>query len=270
MPTLKQGDTGEKVSDLQNALLRAGYLSGTVDGIFGPATTAAIIDYQKAHHLSDDGIPGLATLAALQLWTTVKLVKSSTFTDSTAKFTVDVVASMFPGTPKANIKKNLPGVLDGLRTFNLVDEPMILMALATIRAETASFTPVKEGISKYNTSPGGRSFDLYDDRAEGLGNTGYPDGSKYPGRGYVQLTGRYNYALYGPIVGCDLINNPELACDAKIAGLLLAAFLVKHANRARTALIAGDMKQARKLVNGGKHGLDNFTDAYQRGQTALA
>jgi peptidoglycan L-alanyl-D-glutamate endopeptidase CwlK len=32
---------------------------------------------------------------------------------------------------------------------------MILMALGTIRAETASFEPISEGQSRFNTSPGG-------------------------------------------------------------------------------------------------------------------
>ena len=36
---------------------------------------------------------------------------------------------------------------------------MVLMALATIRAETESFEPISEGKSKFNTSPGGRPFD---------------------------------------------------------------------------------------------------------------
>jgi len=74
------------------------------------------------------------------------------------------------------------------------------MALATIRAETESFHPINEGLSKFNTSPGGHPFDLYDHRTD-LGNQGKGDGAKYRGRGYVKLTGRFNYQNYGAALG---------------------------------------------------------------------
>jgi putative chitinase len=39
----------------------------------------------------------------------------------------------------------------------------------------------------------------------------------YYGRGLVQLTWFENYALMGRLLGIDLLYNPELACDSKIA-----------------------------------------------------
>ncbi len=68
------------------------------------------------------------------------------------------VSQMFPGTRVSNIKANLPRVLDALRAEGLVDKPMVLMALATIRAESAGFVPISEKESQYNTSPGGHPF----------------------------------------------------------------------------------------------------------------
>src|SRR5262245_26962014 len=52
--------------------------------------------------------------------------------------------------------------------------------------------------------------------AKRLGNTQEGDGWKYHGRGYVQLTGRDNYAAAGKALGLDLINHPELAADREI------------------------------------------------------
>ena len=180
---------------------------------------------------------------------------------------------MFPLTPLINIKRNLPFVLTALDEAQLHDRLMVLAALATIRAETESFEPVAEGRSRYNTSPDpkGHPFDLYDKRKD-LGNTGPPDGERFRGRGYIQLTGRANYASYGKSIGLQgqLIENPELASEPAIAAKLLAAFLKDKERSIKEALLDQDFAGARRLVNGGSHGLDRFVDAYKTGIRLIA
>jgi putative chitinase len=179
--------------------------------------------------------------------------------------TVEMAARMLPYAPRANVERNLPLVLNAL-VPRLADKPMVLMALATIRAETGSFLPISEGQSRYNTSPGGQPFDLYDSRAD-LGNLGPPDGERFKGRGFIQLTGRSNYALHGAAVGLghQLIDDPDLANNPGIAACLLASFLKHHEEAIRAALTAGDLREARRLVNGGSNGLGEFEAAYQTG-----
>lgn len=63
--TVKPGDTGTAVVQLQRALARAGYSAGKADGSYGPATKAAVAQFQQAHGLAADGIAGPKTLAAL-------------------------------------------------------------------------------------------------------------------------------------------------------------------------------------------------------------
>ena len=63
--TLKPGDSGQEVTALQNALRTLGYLTGTADGVYGPATQAAVTAFQTASNLTTDGVLGPATLAAL-------------------------------------------------------------------------------------------------------------------------------------------------------------------------------------------------------------
>ena len=63
----------------------------------------------------------------------------------------------------------------------------------------------------------------------------------------------------------SLVDQPELANDPGIAAKILAAFLGSKEAQIRNALQADDLATARKLVNGGTHGLVDFTDAFQRG-----
>ncbi|WP_347563676.1 spore cortex-lytic enzyme [Pseudoflavonifractor sp. 524-17] len=63
--TYRQGSTGEPVRTIQTKLKNWGYYTGSVDGIYGSATTAAVKYFQRSNGLTADGIAGPATLAAL-------------------------------------------------------------------------------------------------------------------------------------------------------------------------------------------------------------
>lgn len=192
--------------------------------------------------------------------------------DYLTRVAVANVVPMFPGTPQKNIVENLPFVEAGLRRCGLADRAMLLMALGTIRAETAGFVPIPEGQSKFNTAPGGEPFGLYGPGTsigKTLGNTQAGDGARFKGRGYVQLTGRSNYTRIGNQIGIDLVGSPDLGCDGATAGLILAQFLKNAESRIRKALATDNLADARKAVNGGSHGLDAFTAAYQAGAKSL-
>ena len=98
-----------------------------------------------------------------------------------------------------------------------------------------------------------------------------PDGSAFKGRGFVQLTGRANYQKFSAQLGLGngLVDNPELANDGKVAADLLALFLKDKEARIRDALLDDDLRTARKLVNGGAHGLTEFSEAYRVGDALL-
>lgn len=202
--------------------------------------------------------------------TEIHPIASRSTPDPFQAVSIEIVSKMFPSTPVQNIRAHLPAVLDALVEPQLTDKQMVLMALATIRAEAESFEPITEGPSRFNTSPGGHPFDLYDNRGE-LGNQGPSDGATFRGRGFVQLTGRGNYQAHGQAIGLgdQLVTNPDLACDARIAAKLLASFLKRREVEIRTALTDGNLSTARRLVNGGSNGLDRFTDAFHIGETLL-
>lgn len=63
--TLRLGLSGQDVRSLQDALTRLGYSPGTIDGVFGSRTQAAVITFQRDKALLQDGIVGPVTAAAL-------------------------------------------------------------------------------------------------------------------------------------------------------------------------------------------------------------
>ena len=57
--------SASQVKTVQTKLKRWGYYTGSVDGIYGPKTKAAVVLFQKKNGLSADGIVGVKTAAAL-------------------------------------------------------------------------------------------------------------------------------------------------------------------------------------------------------------
>lgn len=175
------------------------------------------------------------------------------------ELTPQQIVTVFPGARLANIKFYWPFVQNALEENRLNSPQMVVYALATIAAETASFVPLCEMRSKYNTNH--TRFDRYENRKD-LGNIQPGDGARFIGRGFVQLTGRNNYRIYGERIGHDLENNPEKANEPMVAAKILALFIADRELKIKEALSAADYQKARKLVNGGTHGIERFQNAY--------
>ena len=258
-----QGSKGPMVGRIRQALLEelgplAALYPGLADGgeTFDPAMDAALRQWQSGSGLMADGVVGPCNLRALKLVTWAPLA---------CALDTSNVQRMFPFTKPVNISRYLPYVVAALEAVGLTARGLVLTALGTIRAETEGFVPISEGQSKYNTAPGGSPFGLYDGR---LGN-GRGEGALFKGRGFVQLTGKDNYSRFAKLLGVDLVARPDLANVPEVAALLLAAFLDDHRKPLEKALASDDLKAARKLVNGGAHGLDRFTAVFDLAKAAL-
>ncbi len=267
MATLKRGERGDAVRRLQALLCLSGIDAAPIDGAFGSGTERAVRACQERDGLPATGEADEDTQKAVGMDRpdTTKVV-----VPVIDKLTADIAAQMFArSTPRRNIEKYLPEVLSGLQEAGMDDRDMVLMALGTIRAETEGFEPIDERVSRFNTES--TPFDRYDDRAD-LGNRGRPDGAQYKGRGFIQLTGRANYRKIGDRLGLGsrLEDEPELANDPGIAARVLAAFLADKHSAIKYAILGKDLKTARKLVNGGSHGLDRFRAAFKMGAELLS
>jgi hypothetical protein len=197
-----------------------------------------------------------------------KIVATTTIVKGKPQVQKQVVSERVRG----HIRDYLPDILKALTATKLNDTDMLMMALGTIRAETSNFVPIDEGVSRFNTNPiatkGRFPFDRYEDRAD-LGNVDAGDGPLYKGRGFVQLTGHSNYTTIGGQIGQDLEKHPDLANDPAVSALILAQFLKNKEAQIRRAVAADDLTTARKLVNGGSHGLAEFKSAFAAGRAYL-
>lgn len=95
------------------------------------------------------------------------------------------------------------------------------------------------------------------------------DGTAFRGRGYVQLTGRANYAAAAKDLGLDLLADPDLAGVPDHAARILVWYLKGRAARIRASLGGSTRNylEARAAVNGKNkdgtvNGLGHFTTAY--------
>lgn len=87
-----------------------------------------------------------------------------------------------------------------------------------------------------------------------LGNKHVGDGEKFYGRGFVQLTGRENYARASKALGIDLLNNPDLAADPKVA-TQIALWYWKSRVKPNVQDFS-DTRQVTRHINPALHGLD--------------
>lgn len=159
------------------------------------------------------------------------------------------------GAPVENVIVYWPLVRRALEKESITDRLSLIAALATIAVEDPEFKPEAErGDSEYFT-------ELYENRTD-LGNVSPGDGAKFHGRGFIQLTGRANYRLFGTLVSVDLINNPDRALDPLIAARIFAVFF--RLRGIPQAAQEGNWRKVRYLVNGGFNGMERFLHVVQR------
>ncbi|MGA9286725.1 MAG: peptidoglycan-binding protein [Anaerobacillus sp.] len=97
--SLRFGDRGQSVTNLQSELKSKGYYNYSVDGIYGSITVQAVRNFQSANGLSVDGIAGSNTFAALSGSSVSSSSSSKVKSVSTSHSSVVSVAKQYIGVP---------------------------------------------------------------------------------------------------------------------------------------------------------------------------
>jgi putative chitinase len=98
-----------------------------------------------------------------------------------------------------------------------------------------------------------------------LGNKVEGDGYRYRGRGYIQLTGRWNYAHFGKKLGIDLINHPELAAVPDVAERIAIEYWTEKVKNGKHKVSNfNDTAAVTRAINGGMNGYDARAALFRR------
>ncbi len=177
------------------------------------------------------------------------------------KFFYDTVRlTLFGGSLKKKQVEGLNVFLDYWEEhFADLDDRWLAYALATAHHEVdRTMKPIREyGGSRYFK----RMYDITGDRphvARRLGNLAEGDGALFSGRGFVQLTGRANYAEWQERLGIDLTSGAAAAdrvlslpvatrilFEGMIAGTFTGRRLSHYFDEVRE-----DWEGARRIING--------------------
>lgn len=137
----KQGSSGATVKKIQQKLKTWGYYSGSVDGIYGAKTKAAVKYFQRKNGLTADGVAGDKTLAALGISTTSSASSSSG--SSYSNNDVNLLARLIYG--EARGESYVGQVAVGAVVLNRVKSASFPNTVAGVIYQGYAFTAVADG-----------------------------------------------------------------------------------------------------------------------------
>lgn len=273
MSVLKLGSQGELVKKLQEKLGVEG------SGTFGPKTLAAVKAWQKANGLTDDGIVGPFTLSKMGI---EALPAKPVVQAPVAAPSSGLKLSKLEGHVPESVLSMIP---DTVVKFGINTPLRLAHFLAQCSHESGHFTATQEnlnysakglrGIFKkyfptdalaadYARNPKKIASRVYGNRM-GNGSEASGEGYTYRGRGYIQLTGKDNYALFGDAIGEDLVSDPgRVATEFPL--LSAAWFFRKNGIEkiADTGFNNEAVAKVTKRVNGGTNGLEDRINEFRK------
>ncbi|HBR07415.1 MAG TPA: spore cortex-lytic enzyme, partial [Clostridiales bacterium] len=133
----KRGSTGNAVKEIQIRLRDWGYYNGSIDGIFGSRTEAAVKAFQKANKLTVDGKAGPATLEAIGLPT------GQASQSSEGSGNLDLLARLISA--EARGEPYTGQVAVGAVVLNRVEHPSFPNTISGVIYQSGAFTCLTDG-----------------------------------------------------------------------------------------------------------------------------
>lgn len=139
--TLKTGSTGGTVKTVQRKLKNWGYYKGTVDGVYGAKTKAAVVYFQKKNGLTADGVVGDKTLAALGI--SAGSASQNNATGSYSNTDVNLLARLIYG--EARGESYVGQVAVGAVVMNRIKSASFPNTMSGVIYQSYAFTAVDDG-----------------------------------------------------------------------------------------------------------------------------
>lgn len=147
-----------QVKTVQTKLKRWGYYTGSVDGVYGPKTKAAVKLFQKRNGLSVDGVVGPKTAAALGM-----TISSSSTTNSVSNSDMALLAKCVHA--EARGESYVGQVAVAAVILNRVKSPKFPNTIAGVIYQPYAFTCVNDG--QINLSPNQSAYNAAQDAMNG-------------------------------------------------------------------------------------------------------
>lgn len=156
---LKVGSSGQQVRTLQTKLNNWGYNAGTVDGIFGSNTLAAVKRFQANNGLTVDGIVGAKTAAALGMTLSGSSSSNSSYSSSDLYLLAKCIYAEARGEPY------IGQVAIGAVVLNRVESSSFPNTIAGVIYQPYAFTAVSDG--QINLEPNDTAYKAARDALNG-------------------------------------------------------------------------------------------------------
>lgn len=156
---LKVGSSGHQVRTLQTKLNNWGYNAGTVDGIFGSNTLAAVKRFQANNGLTVDGIVGTKTAAALGMTLSGSSSSNSSYSSSDLYLLAKCIYAEARGEPY------IGQVAIGAVVLNRVESSSFPNTIAGVIYQPYAFTAVSDG--QINLEPNDTAYKAARDALNG-------------------------------------------------------------------------------------------------------
>jgi putative chitinase len=169
---------------------------------------------------------------------------------------LDQLKKIMPNLSDAKAKEYLPHLNGAMKEAGITTKNQKAAFLAQLAHESGQFRYMEEIASG----------SAYEGRRD-LGNTQPGDGTRFKGRGPIQLTGRSNYQAAGKALGIDLERNPKRAADPDV-GFRTAAWFWKTRGLNSVAE-SGNFREVTRRINGGYNGLSDRQQYYNRALSVL-